>query len=708
MNIHDCCARGDLGALETMLQADPNLLNAMVEFPLPEYNRMLNLTPLFLAALAGQAATVDALVKKGAALRSQTGDDLFTWTCLCPNAAARNAMLELIFDENIRGQIHPDLPPAYKLLFNQESESPLGSALTSSNYPLSPFNVTVLADLPSALRSDQSCVVSSDFQGMNSLQLATYRVAIHRLLNLHSTIAPKKLLYLAVQLGDLEKVQNEDPSMLSAELINGMTPAYVAATYNRVSILEFLHSRNVDLSLPLISGSKRGVTPAYAAASWGHIDALRTLKQTCGVDVTLELGPGALWGRTPPFAAAFMGHTEVVKYFNEECQVNPAKPLVVGEKEGWTLVFVAAAKDRLALLNYLVEDCRLDPYQPIPNGPWKGWTPMNIAVVNKSEAVLRYFGLDDADLRLFSLFERRSLQPLQIACLAGNIRGMQTYVNINSALNPISSMDRNVWLPLDFALYHRGLRKGPVSVREQNQVRIIQLLIDNGLDRAEVIDQVRAKRPRLYNGLLSAPEQMLEELLVHKELLKDIISGRVTMPMGSEKSRTIRNEGFAPKSDMHEIVLHLEASLAHIVQKCDVTDMLLPRFSDKLEKILAAPKNLPTQEPFILSTEECRLVDKILTLLDSFIEFLDQYASNIAAAERQQAAEINTARQTGKRKSAPVGSNVVNANRAIINIDDDSEHLANDAKKGKKETAKAAPAQFISTTIEAPDFDDLR
>jgi len=395
------CLSGDVRRVQEVLQADPTQLNTRLVLPIPDSDKSVVLTPIFAAAIAAATDVVRHLMDAGASLRSETGEDIFTWACMCPSPADQDVVLDLIFEEEVYPRIHPDLHRVYQslLIFKDELPEDEIHELERSRYPLSPFNAAVLNGSTLYIRPDSTLVVSSSFRGMTSLELATYRVAVYKLLSCHSDFFPSdvdpKLLFLAIQLGDLETVKalagerkgDDLTAFLSAELYEGMTPAYIAARHNRVHILEYLKSSKADLSRQLTSGIKEGMAPHCAAACFGHVETLEFYRRL-GTDLSQATLSGPHAGMTAAYFAAEQGHAKALDFL-EKCGVNLTLPLTLGEEEGSNLAFVAALGGHIEVLKRLAKVNRQMLFNPAVSGSLKGLTPLYVAAQNgNTDAVI--------------------------------------------------------------------------------------------------------------------------------------------------------------------------------------------------------------------------------------------------------------------------------------------------------------------------------
>ncbi|CAG2160731.1 unnamed protein product [Oppiella nova] len=147
-------------------------------------------------------------------------------------------------------------------------------------------------------------------QGYSAEKLAKANVqkllANHRLTSTGDT--EYKLLE-ASKIGDLDVVKailNTYPHLVNCRDLDGRqsTPIHFAAGYNRLNCVEFLLSRNADVS----AKDKGGLAPLHNACSYGHLEVAELLiKHKANVNAT------DLWKFTPLHEASAKGKIEIVK-----------------------------------------------------------------------------------------------------------------------------------------------------------------------------------------------------------------------------------------------------------------------------------------------------------------------------------------------------------------------------------------------------------
>ncbi|CAG2101522.1 unnamed protein product [Medioppia subpectinata] len=147
-------------------------------------------------------------------------------------------------------------------------------------------------------------------QGYTAEQLAKDNVqkllANHRLTSTGDT--EYKLLE-ASKAGELDVVKailKSYPHLVNCRDLDGRlsTPIHFAAGYNRVNVVEFLLSRNADVS----AKDKGGLAPLHNACSYGHLEVAELLiKHKANVNAT------DLWKFTPLHEASAKGKIDIVK-----------------------------------------------------------------------------------------------------------------------------------------------------------------------------------------------------------------------------------------------------------------------------------------------------------------------------------------------------------------------------------------------------------
>lgn len=369
MNIHQAVISGNNDLVKQILANDPAQVNQILE--LKGKSTIRKVTPIFLAAIAGQIETLKLLLDNNASLEiPESGENLFEWALLSnarrkvckivashfPHAHGFVQETTLIRMQTMMSGVH-DLLKTYgvvsgvdqsginyylwlgetasvkeieaRLQDENEDHDLLGiylGALAQQNQPVLDFLFTTYG-------CDQDTTVpSGPLSGLNSVGLAAYAG--------YSKVLPA-----------LKKLECDFFSSFGDGPNQGKTPASLAARSGHVEVLRYLHSIGCDLNAPITSGQSIGATLAYIATGGNHLNVLQYLN---------SIG------------------------------CNLSAPLASGENQYFTVVDLAVNRDHIEILHYLKSiGCKLD--EPTSGGPLKGLTPLHKAISLANFASVHFY-----------------------------------------------------------------------------------------------------------------------------------------------------------------------------------------------------------------------------------------------------------------------------------------------------------------------------
>lgn len=586
----------DIEQLEEELDNTPNLLNHSFELTAPNQDRSIHLTPLFIAALSGQVDAVKLLLKRGANLKNeQTGEDLYTWTCLCPDREARQELLDLIFKQPYRDQIHPNLPSVYHQIpvkgndwfpiDQQELDEGIASA-----YPLTPFHAALLSNQNEYF--PPSGISSSSFRGRTPEELIIYRIAVYEILDLNRfnvkslyTEKPQYNIFdkmrLAIQLGDIDKVKELHETQPLEEEGSSPAPIFWAIKYGQSEILKYLYQEyNLDLNSNVVpSKGIPHMTLAYAltklAVKYSSSEILEYLYQHCGRD----------WFENFDFLQAI--------------------------EEGQMEVLLFLDKYELLHRPYLQED-------------FHGLTPLYRLMISGGleDRLCKCFGFGQVSapfLQSFSYDLERPIDdeveqedyllPLHLACLLKRNDEAQALIELGQSIT-VKAKDSNgkVWDLVDFVLYGSTPNHGPLCEKEQRQLHLLRTLLDQGFPRETVLSHVREKCPRLLPHLLVDFEKNLNDILIHKNFLIKILSRMTIIPNGS-----IYWEQGGKKDEIQNLPTYIRDIISDLLGRSEIGEKKIPiDIQNELSLINSAPTSSLSDHAIEMSKEKVSLLCAIL------------------------------------------------------------------------------------------------
>jgi ankyrin repeat protein len=259
-------------------------------------------------------------------------------------------------------------------------------------------------------------------------------------------------LFDAIKDNKLKDVQNIFSSgsvdVNQQDSSKGFFPLYVASTYNKLRILNFLINHGADVN----KMTSDGFFPLFVASSSGHVDIVKALINA-DADVNKMTSSG---GSFPLYAASEEGHIEVVKTLIEagadvnKMILNGYFPLHAASREGHIEV-VKALIDAGANVNKITPD---GTSFPLYVASYRGHIEVVQTLINAGADVNRY--TSDASFYF----------PLFVASAYGHLDIVNALIDAGADVNKITSDG-------SFPLY--------VASRE-GYIEVINTLIEAGAD----------------------------------------------------------------------------------------------------------------------------------------------------------------------------------------------------------------------------------
>lgn len=518
MNIFAYSYKGDCAAVKQLLEEDPGLVNIQQKFTVAE--KPVTYTPLFLAALGGQADVVGTLVDRGAALTVEGMGDVFAWSCMCPDVKARVKVIETLAKKKVFEKI-PDLDERYLNIARGEFQKPF-----EGKYGLPSAQVSALCE--------------------------NYRTLPHP-----STLSDADMKELIEWATDKEKLFAGLKNLgLDGENHSSL---HLAALFGKLDMIQDAFERK-DLN----PDDEIGRTLAVLAAAGGHVPILVCLKGQ-GVDLSKPSQTEQYYGLTP-FMGAAMGYVSVEKYLDKKKNMGQ---------------------------------------------------------------VLEFFGIDESlhdsveGLNYYGTFKW-----MHVACLALDIEMAQAMLKVGYSISESHKGQpfppkRDLALPIDYVLRPKGERTGPLSERENKQIAMLEFCMENGYDRNMVLEAVLEKRTRLYEGLLSEAETLLEQILSQKQLMKGILTGKAECSKGQGVFHWNQHDKIT-EIELIQFRDQLRKSLETLRAKNENEPALFPPIALDIQKLLDDDQPSAEQDPSsrTLSTEECRQLGECLERIEQASAFL--------------------------------------------------------------------------------------
>lgn len=583
-----------------------------------------------MAAIAGQVGAVSKLLERGAELTSHD-KDLYTWTCLCLLPQKREEILDIVFKEPYRNQIHPNFPKVYQQIPTKGNDgtsiprNDLNEGI-ESGYPLSPFNAAILSNsteyFPPDVEGEIRAVHSSDFNGMNSRELARYRRTVHKILKSNGfglafhyvdkpTFDKFDQINLLIQFGDIEairallkEVDFEDEARAA--------PIFQAIKHGKFEILAYLFEKfRLDLNSDLIPPRE---------------------------DIHITLSSDLLR------RALFFSCIEVLEYLHQHNRPifdnNPRllDPISLGQME------IVMFMDRHGLLHI--------PYQDERN---HGITPLyQLLKDNHEKKLCEFFGFDKvhpAFLNTFTLFKNENpfinpekidqtaesktyFLPLHLACLLKRGEEVEALLELGqSPMVKATDTSGKEWDMVDFVLYGSEPAVGPLSNQETKQRTLLRRLLGLGFPRETVLPRVRKKCPRLLPELVEPFEETLYEVISHRSFLTKILSGVRSVPTSEGRVIWKQSEQEYPIEDLSSYIREIIEAL---VGKDESSTKKIPLdIRKELSELVITPTTTFIEYQVPISEE------KIL-LLCAILEKIHEVSQEIAPFEHAPENQIPT------------------------------------------------------------------
>ena len=166
------------------------------------------------------------------------------------------------------------------------------------------------------------------------------------------------------------------------------------------------------------------------------------------------------------------------------------------------------------------------------------------------------------------------------------------------------------WTIVDFATQGEELQIfAPFSEKEEKIITILNILLENGLDRDTLLDGLKTSSPRLYQGLLSEPEQILISVLRFQSVLEKVITGAKALPPTGHllwKQRTVERTFSAD---------FLSESLQSLFSK--LGGSATPVYREIKQTFQAIALTLPSRiSPVAMRDEKCKQFASILQSIE--------------------------------------------------------------------------------------------
>jgi len=598
----------DIEQLEEELDKTPDLLNRSVELSAPTHDRTIQLTPLFIAALSGQVDAVKFLLKRGAYLKNeQTGEDLYTWTCLCPDRQAREELLDLIFKKDYRDQIHPNFPSVYHQIpikgndWFPIDQQELNEGIAST-YPLTPFHAALLSNQNEFF--PPAGIGFSSYRGMTPEELIVYRIAVFEILELNQfdveSLYNEKPQYnvldkfrLAIQLGDIAKVKELHKTQPLDDEGSRAAPIFWAIKYGQSEILEYLYEQySLNLNSDVIPSRGHTITLAYSltklAVKYSSSEVLEYLYQNCGRE----------WFENFDFLQAI-----------EEGQMQ-------------VLLFL----DKHNLL-----------HQPYLHTDFRGQTPLYRLMISGGleDRLCKYFGFGQVSAPFLQSFsydlqvpiddeieKEDYFLPLHLACLLKRNDEAQALIELGQSITvKANDSSGKVWDLIDFVLYGSTPCHGPLCEKEQRQLHLLQTLLDQGFPRETVLSRVRENCPRLFPELLLDFEKHLEDILLHKNFLTKILSGMQTI------SGSIYWKQGGKEREIEDLPTYIRDTISDLLGRSEIGEKKIPLY---IQNELSLLSSTPTSS---LSNHAIEMSKDKISLLCAILEKIHEISTKLAPFE---------------------------------------------------------------------------
>ncbi|WP_207385070.1 ankyrin repeat domain-containing protein, partial [Legionella fairfieldensis] len=181
----------------------------------------------------------------------------------------------------------------------------------------------------------------------------------------------KKLLSRLQKLEDIfTKCRQQPPEFKMVCLNCNLSIVHIAAYYNKLDWIQWLHSFGANLNLP----DSEGKTPVFYASQKGFVGVIRLLN-TLGADINQPNNEG----RTPLYVAAQEGRDSMVRtLIASGANVNQS------DKDGWTPLLIATKVGHYPVVRTLIESGA-----NVNQSDKTGCSPLYVATVDRKGPMIR-------------------------------------------------------------------------------------------------------------------------------------------------------------------------------------------------------------------------------------------------------------------------------------------------------------------------------